>query len=486
VLRDLFPLSSQVGLALLVLDTAIRVLAVVTVPRKRLPSAGLAWLLAIFFLPVVGGLTYLVIGRSRLPQHRQEDQARASRRFAERTPEVADLVVRDPEPVWLGPLSRMMEDLGSTPLLGGSRVDVVLGFEEQVRHLAEVVDAARRVVHVQFYTLALDRSTAPVFAALARASRRGVEVRVLADHLGCLPYPGWKDARRALEDAGIPWRFALPVQPLRGRYQRPDLRNHRKIVVVDHEVAYVGSMNLIDPGYEKRSNRRRGLRWQDVLVRLEGPVAAAVEAVAAADWRSESGASPPLAARPPAPRGVEAVQVVPSGPGLDRQSALRLVTALVNGAQRRLAITTPYFVPDESLLHAVTSASLRGVDVELFTGESADQALVSHAQRSYYGALLDAGVRVWLYPAPTVLHVKHITVDEDVVMLGSANMDIRSFELDLELSIVVSGRATSSAVRASEDDRRRVSRLLTAQEWASRPRWRHALDDLARLTSALQ
>ncbi|WP_299037846.1 phospholipase D-like domain-containing protein [uncultured Pseudokineococcus sp.] len=486
MIADLFQLPAQVGSVLLVVDMAIRVLALVSVPRGRLPSAGLAWLLAIFFLPILGGLAYLVIGRPDLPRERQRDQALASERFAERAPEVPDLVEHDPEPTWLGGLTRLMGALGAAPLLRGGRVEVVLGIEDQVRHLVEVVDGARETLHVEYYTLALDGTTRPVLDAVVRAHRRGVQVRVLADHLGCLPYPGWKRARRVLDEAGVEWRYSLPVQPLRGRYQRPDLRNHRKIVVVDHEVALVGSLNLIDPSYEKRSNRRKGLRWQDVLVHLEGPAVAAVEAVFAADWRSEAGEPPPLAEHPPAPRGDDLVQVVPSGPGLDRQSALRMTTALVSGAQRRVAITTPYFVPDESLLHAVTSAALSGVEVELYTGEIADKAVTTRAQRSYYDALLEAGVRIWLYPAPTVLHAKHITVDDDVVMLGSANMDIRSFELDLEISLVVRGTGPTAAVRASEAGRREVSHLLSAQEWSERPRRQRVLEDLARLTSALQ
>ncbi|MEJ5868427.1 phospholipase D-like domain-containing protein [Pseudokineococcus sp. 5B2Z-1] len=486
MLVELFSLPAQVAAVVFAVDLVIRVVALLTVPRGRLPSSGLAWLMAILFLPVVGGLVYLVIGRAKLPAERREHQRRASERFARGASESEDLVVRDPGPPWLSSLTRLMATLGASPVLRGGRVDVVLGIEDQVRALTEAVDGARETLHVQFYTLALDETTRPVVDAVVRAHRRGVRVLVLADHLGSVPYPGWKEARRALDEAGVEWRYSLPVQPLHGRYQRPDLRNHRKSVVVDHEVALVGSLNLIDPGYEKRSNQRKGLRWQDALVRLEGPAVAAVEAVFAADWRSEAGEPPPLADRPPAPAGDDLVQVVPSGPGLDRQSALRMTTALVSGAQRRVGITTPYFVPDESLLHAVTSAALSGVEVELFTGEIADKALVTRAQRSYYDALLSAGVKIWLYPAPTVLHAKHITVDDDVVMLGSANMDIRSFELDLEISLVVRGEGPAAAVRASEGGRREVSHLLTQEEWAARPRRRRVLEDLARLTSALQ
>lgn len=486
MLADVVQLPARLGAVLLVVDTLIRVAALVFVPRGRLPSAGLAWLLAIFFLPVVGGIAYLVLGRSELPRARRDAQAATNERLGRGGDGVDELVVHAPHPEWIRPVTRMMQRVGATPLLGGSRGELVLGFEEQVRRLVEAVDGARRVVHVEFYTLSRDDSTAPFFDALARATARGVEVRVLADHLGSVRYPRWRATARALDDAGATWHLMVPFQPFRGRWQRPDLRNHRKIVVVDHEVAFAGSMNLIDPSYLKRANRRKGLRWVDSLVRVEGPAVAAVEAVFATDWLSEAGEPPPLGEAPPAPCGGTAVQVVPSGPGFDRQSVPRLVTALAHGAERRLVITTPYFIPDEALLHALTSASLRGVEVELHTGEIADQALVEKAERSYYEALLDAGVRIWLSPRPTIVHAKHMTVDDEVTVVGSANMDIRSFQLDLELMLMVCGRSFVDQLRAVEDGYRRVSRELTAQEWSRRSGYHRVVDDLTRLTSAVQ
>ena len=178
--------------------------------------------------------------------------------------------------------------------------------------------------------------------------------------------------------------------------------------------------------------------------------------------------------------------MAPSGPGFPSENNLALFNTLIYYAQRRLSITSPYLVPDESLLVAITTAARRGVQVELFVGEIGDQFLVFHAQHSYYRALLEAGVRIYLYPAPFILHAKHVSVDELVTVVGSSNMDIRSFLLDLELSLMSCGRDFADQMRAVEDDYRAVSRELTLQEWARRP-WRHRfVDDLARLTSAVQ
>jgi len=375
------------------------------------------------------------------------------------------------------------------PLLEGNTARVLPHFEEQLAEMTEAVHGARRYVHVEFYILSLDATTAPFFAALEAALARGVRVQVLLDHLGSRGYPGYRKTLKELQRMGAQWRLMLPVQPLKGRYQRPDLRNHRKLLVVDGEVGFVGSLNLIDPSYDRRRNRRRGLLWRDLLARVEGPVVHEVDALFVTDWYSETDelvATSREQAAASHRAGQLLCQMAPSGPGFPSENNLALFNTLIYYAQRRLSITSPYFVPDESLLVAITTAARRGVQVELFVGEIGDQFLVFHAQHSYYRALLEAGVRIYLYPAPFILHAKHVSVDELVTVVGSSNMDIRSFLLDLELSLMSCGRDFADQMRAVEDDYRAVSRELTLQEWARRP-WRHRfVDDLARLTSAVQ
>lgn len=472
-----------------VLDLVIRVVAFVVVPRDRRPSSAMAWLLALLFVPLLGALAYLLIGSPRLPEGRRAKQRRVDALVAERVRDVVESRPLASWPPWLASVVRLNQRLGAMPLVGGNDAEVVADQGGQLTALTEAVRAARGYVHVEFYILSFDDTTAPFFAALEDAVARGVEVRLLLDHLGSRRYPGYRRTLRELDRAGVDWRLMLPVQPLRGRYQRPDLRNHRKLLVADGCVAFVGSGNVIDRGYQTRRNRRRGLQWHDVLVRLTGPVVHEVDAVFSTDWFSETdellpvGAGAPLPVQRPA--GLDC-QVLPSGPGFDDQNNLKLFTALVHGAQRHLGIVTPYFVPDEALLLAVTTAADRGVEVELFVGEIGDQAVALHAQHSYYEALLDAGVRIWLYPPPYVLHAKHLSVDDDVVVVGSSNMDMRSFVLDLELSVMVRGARFVDQVHRLEDSYRAGSRELTRQEWAARGRGHVVLDGLARLTSALQ
>jgi cardiolipin synthase len=344
-------------------------------------------------------------------------------------------------------------------------------------------------VHVEFYILALDPTTTPFFDALERAVKRGVTVRVLMDHIQSMRQPGYAATKKRLTESGVHWALMLPLQPLKGKWQRPDLRNHRKLLIVDGEIGYMGSQNIVDRTYNSPKNIRRGLKWKDLMTRLDGPIVAGLNAIFITDWYSETNDLLTRDIHPVRPESVPNAldcQVVPSGPGFVRENNLRLFLALLYYAQERIIITSPYFVPDESIMYAITTATQRGLRVELFVSEVGDQALVYHAQRSYYEELLRSGVKIYLYKAPYVLHAKHFTIDDDVAVIGSSNMDMRSFSLNFEVSLMVRGRSFVNELRAVEDGYRADSRELTLDEWMKQPLRSTVLDNLARLTSAVQ
>jgi cardiolipin synthase len=294
---------------------------------------------------------------------------------------------------------------------------------------------------------------------------------------------------KKLKQTAIEWHPMLPIQPLKGKWHRPDLRNHRKIVVVDGQIAFVGSLNMIDASYHNRKHEQAGRKWRELVMQVSGPVVFSLDIVFATDWYIETDEILREDVRPH-PYEVEpgdvVCQVVPSGPGFPDENNLRLFNSLIYSAQRRLSITSPYFVPDESLLYAITTGAQRGIDVVLFVGEQGDQFMVHHAQRSYYEALLRAGVRIYLYPAPFVLHSKHFSVDDDIAVIGSSNMDIRSFNLDFEVSVMCVSRSLTTAMRQVEDNYRSLSHELAPAEWRRRPLPKRYLDNVMRLTSALQ
>ncbi|GAB3615488.1 cardiolipin synthase [Okibacterium endophyticum] len=474
---------------LIAIDLTIRVIAIIVVPRNRKPTAGMAWLLTIFFVPYVGVLFFLLIGNPKLPRKRRKVQEEINefvRLVSDRMPAQT---LQPGAPAWFTSLVRLNSNLGALPLLGGNVASLIPGYQDSLDEMTAAVDKAEEYVHVEFYILVLDDTTKPFFDALERAVKRGVVVRVLMDHWACMRKPNYRRTKRRLSGMGAEWHLMLPLLPLQGKFQRPDLRNHRKLLIADGRVGFMGSLNVTDRSYNLKANIRRGLKWKELITKLEGPVVGALDAIFISDWYSETGEliSREVDVTDHDPEnGALDCQVVPSGPGFEAENNLRLFLGLLYSAQRRVVITSPYFVPDESLLYAVTAAVQRGVPVDLFVSEIGDQALVYHAQRSYYEELLRGGVRIYLYPAPYILHAKHFTIDDDVAVIGSSNMDMRSFGLNLEVSLLVRGSSFVDDMRRVEDDYRAISRELTLDEWLKQPLRSTVLDNLARLTSALQ
>lgn len=485
--------AAIVGVVVVLADLAIRIAALIIVPRGRKPTAAMAWLLAIFLIPFVGILFFLLIGSAKLPKKRREKQRELNRLIAERAEHVDLAPDRATWPDWFASLTEQNRVLGALPAAGGNAARLIGDYRGSIDAMAEEIDTATRFVHVEFYIVSFDETTKGFFGALERAVQRGVTVRVLLDSVASNRAAGHDATYAELDRIGVTWAFMLPVRPLKGQYQRPDLRNHRKLVVVDGLVGFMGSQNLIDRSYNSKKNLERGLQWQELVTRVTGPVVTAIDAVFVSDWYLETDEligddERVAAAAVPADESSAALvcQVVPSGPGYDAENNLRLFLALVNSAQRQVIITSPYFVPDEAMLYAITSACYRGLDVQLFVSEIGDQGSVWHAQRSYYRALLTAGVKIWLYPGPYILHAKHLSIDDDVAVIGSSNMDIRSFSLNSEVSLLVRGASFVAEMRAVEQGYRDVGRQLTLEEWEREPASATFLDGVARLTSALQ
>lgn len=473
----------------LIVHVGVVVIAAILISANRRPSAAIAWILAIIFIPYLGIIAFLLVGFGRLPRARRDKQRQVNALMLERTEVLQHLAEESAGPEWLASATRLNTTLGALPMVRGNVALLDPDYEGSIAAMVADIETATTTVHVEFYILVLDETTQPFFDALARATARGVAVRVLSDHVASLMTPFRRETRAALRAMGAQWHPMLPLRPLKGQWQRPDLRNHRKLVVIDGRIGYTGSLNLIDSTHHKKKSRKLGLHWKELIVRLEGPVVGELDAVFVTDWFSECGELLPLVSPPEvqaATDGLIDAQVVPSGPSFENDNNLKLFVMLIHQAKHRVSITSPYFVPEESTLLAIITAASRGVDVELFVSAIGDQALVYHAQRSYYEALLAAGVRIYLYRAPTVLHSKHFTIDDDVAVIGSSNMDIRSFSLNMEVSVLVHSTSFVDSMRAVEDDYRASSEELRLGDWNARPWRQRTRDNLARLTSSLQ
>ena len=332
---------------LLLVDLVIRIVALGWIPHNRRPSVALGWLLAIFLIPYVGILVFVLLGSAKLPKRRRDKQSQINDLIRDQLRNRAIIGQRDHMPEPLSTAAQLNFDLGALPMTHGNGFELHVDNHACMEAMADAVDRAKRFVHFEFYIVAIDDTTRRLLESLLAAHRRGVSVRILIDHVGSLGYPGYSDLVKRLDASGVSWRRALPIRPWRGEYQRPDLRNHRKILVVDGDVAFPGSQNIIDRSYNKRRNLRKGFQWKDLSLECTGPVVEELDAVFLTDWYSETDE---IVEEPdgfdleaPDSGGIQA-QVVPSGPGFEDENNLRLFNHLIYNANRSVVVCSPYFV----------------------------------------------------------------------------------------------------------------------------------------------
>ena len=415
----------------------------------REPASRLAWIIAIFALPIAGVILYLLLGETRISRGRRE-RGRDINAHLYRPPGNYDCRTEDCDSAHWAPiaLARTVNHLDPT---GGNSARLAADSNTAIEEMIADVDAARETAHGCFYIWLADNNGLKLKDAFIRAAKRGVHVRLLADALGSrklIRSAHWRD----MCDAGCEARVALPVgNPLwtviRGRV---DLRNHRKLMVVDNRVAWCGSQNCADPEFRIKP---RYAPWVDIMSRWEGPVAPQCQYLFVSDWIAEGGDDIAELLKGPIPSGSGEIvaQVLGTGPTAEFDAMPACFSELIHSAREELVVTTPYFVPDEQLLFALTSAARRGVRTVILFPKRNDNWIVAAASRSYYKDLIDAGAEIYEY-RPGLLHAKTMVVDRCVGLIGSANLDRRSFELNFENNIMFQDVAFAAAVRARQDE----------------------------------
>ena len=461
-------------------EWAIRLVMLVIIPSRRSPAAAKGWLLLIFFLPWPGLLLFLLIGRNRWPEWRlqrlQESRAQMVR-IGKRLRNSPNLI----QPQFSGPLAQpitLARNLGDMPIMDANSAELLSDYTGAIDRLIADIDSAQHHVHLLYYIFANDPVGERVLDALTRAVKRGVICRVLMDAVGT-----GRDVNALLPrmlEAGIQAFPMLPVGPFRRKTARFDLRNHRKIAVIDAHIGYTGSQNIVSADFKE------GITYEELVLRVMGPVVLELQGVFLADWYQEADELLDASEYFPEPKraGHVLMQVLPSGPAYPRENNQRMFLALIHGAQERVVITTPYFVPDEALLQALQTAVLRGVEVHLVLNKRADQFLVSQAQQSYYQELLESGVQIHLYTAK-FLHAKHLSIDDELCLIGSSNMDIRSFQLNNEISILIYDAGLTNLLAAEQQRYFAGSERLTLKQWRERSFASKMLQNYARLLSPL-
>ena len=449
----------------------IRIGALVIVPLRRSPAATTSWLLLIFFFPGVGLVLYLLIGRPKFPAARE-------RRWRQLHPFYADVATRLEAAAGcdVGEVERFARTLGRMPCASGNAVELIDDYDALVDRLVADIDAATSHVDLLVYIYASDAVGWRIATALASAVARGVRCRVMFDPVGS---HHWRRATLSLlRAAGVEVREALPVRLL-WRRSRADMRNHRKLFVIDGAIGYAGSQNLVDKAF------RPGIVNRELVARVTGPVVASMAAVVAGDWLIEGSEPPrPAPVAIPEPTGDACVQLLPSGADFPLEGFETLLVWQLHRACHRVVLVTPYFIPDEDVIGAMRSAAARGVTVELVVSAVVDQRIVHLAQCSYFEQLLAAGIRIHRY-RDFLLHAKNVSIDGCFGVVGSSNVDLRSFQLNEEASLLLHDAAAIARLEEIQAGYIANSDPLSLDQWRARPKLERLPENIARIMSPL-
>lgn len=411
--------------------------------ERRPPLATLAWILTLAWLPAVGVIVYYFFGPRRLERRRMKRVQ--AQKIVQRALAVIEDESDDPG---RSELAKLLVRAGESAPLRAERIDLYTEGQECFEAQLEAIAAAKHHVHLSYYIWCPDQMGTRFRDALTKKAKEGVEVRLLLDWIGA--YATTKRFLAPLEEAGgrIAWFNPVSLTRLRNRYT--NFRTHRKIVVCDGVVGFTGGMNVSD---EQTAEHHGERAWRDTHIRIEGSAVRALQRVFIEDWAYATGETTngPEYLKRATRSGDELVQVVASGPDAYVYAIHKLMFAAIASAHERVLITTPYFVPDEPIVSALTTAAMRGLEVKVIVPAEGDSRLVDFAARSYFPELLAAGVRIYEY-LPRFVHAKTMVIDRDLSIVGSANMDNRSFRLNFEVCAAVYGSAFTQRLAAVFED----------------------------------
>ncbi len=484
---------------LLLADFFIRLgLSVRVIMRKRPYGVSLAWLVVVLVIPFMGGFFYLLFGENRLPEKRKE---RAKIAYNTYLRWLKTLRNRNPV-LWheinpeCFPLHRQAETLVGIPTMSGNKLTLITAPEEILGIIIKAIDEASSSCHLQFYIWQEGGRVDQVIATLMQAAARGVTCRILLDSIGSRDF--LKSATAAkMKKSGISIQESLPAGIINALFSRMDIRNHRKLVVIDGQIAFTGSQNMVDPDVFKID---AGVgNWIDIMVKIEGPVVECIAGTFISDWFLDTDAeqfhseslledidriqkagetnSHPIA-------GKSAIQLVPSGPGLVPDAIHNLLLTTIYAARHELILTTPYFIPDEPLLVALKAAAQRGVNVKIIIPRDNDSLLVKYASRARYQELVDSGVQIFLFHGG-LLHSKTITVDRNFALFGSINLDMRSFWLNFEATLFIYCKSFTEDLCVIQQEYLNQSMELDIKTFSQRGSWEIFKENTVLLVSPL-
>ncbi|MBT8141593.1 MAG: cardiolipin synthase, partial [Gammaproteobacteria bacterium] len=459
---------------------------------RRLPtSTSTAWILVIAALPILGLFFYIFFGDQKLSRRR----ARLGRKVNAFYQEMFDIADRDedlkriePDSLYAKIAPLISQDTGFYPSRG-NRIEHLTDVSDISRAMLNDIEQAERSCHMEFFIIRPYGLIADILNAVLDAAARGVDCRILADDIGSSDFFK-SDWIQTLRDGGVKVERSLKTGFIRSLSERADLRNHRKLMVIDQDVAYTGSFNLIDPSYQGADADTRN--WVDVILRLEGNIVLSLACVFNKDYLLDSQNAAdefvslqdlPLDERDSTQTDAM-LQLIPSGPEMQHSLIYEVLLAAFFNAKQSIYIVTPYFVPDEALILAVTNAARRGLDVTLILPSSIDSHLARYAGQSEFGKLLRSGVNITLF-REGMLHTKAVIIDGELGFIGTVNMDQRSFYLNLEVTLAIADNEFLNAFSTVIKDYLEQSDRLDKERWAQRSPGTRLLENLCRLVGPM-
>ncbi|WP_296245222.1 MULTISPECIES: cardiolipin synthase [unclassified Psychrobacter] len=519
------------GLLLHIILMIVMTLRIVTVQRNI--GVSIAWVAVLYTLPLVGFIAYVLLGepmigrryRARMNQARllMNDMAKREQLVFDKGQELL--------PDNYSGVSKIGTRWTGFGVFPDHQMQLLTTPNAIFGRLIEDINAAQRIILMEFYIVYPKGQIIEVMDALMAAVQRGVECHILADSVGSFSFFNSKP-HRMLEEAGVFVHQSLPVGLFKTLFKRSDLRNHRKIIVIDEHIGYIGSFNLVDPKFFKQ-NKNVG-QWIDVAIRSVSQepmsIATAMAKVVATDIGAENkdnldalnhrvnnytrklyvmnptindinsrvkvldelfdsheipeiGSTSIVIPRMPVVENVLA-QLIPSAPQVTAHVIYNTLVTVIHRANKSIRMTTPYFVPDEALSGALTTAAKRGVEVTIIVPEKVDSFLVQHASQAYYQELLEAGVTIALFKGG-LLHAKTVVIDDDYCLFGTVNIDMRSFYLNMEVSLAIYTPEMVAQVADCQEVYLQSCRFLSLEEWRERHGAERLLDNVVRLFSPL-
>ncbi|XKM14000.1 cardiolipin synthase [Orbaceae bacterium ac157xtp] len=459
----------------LLVATTLRILI-----KRRPTTYVVAWMLVIYIVPILGIILYFLLGEVHLGQQRvkRAQQMRpVINLFIEKLHDFPFIFTEQVSHV-AKPLFQLCKNQTGLDGISGNHIELIDSPTKIFDRLIDDIKQAKTNIEMVFYIWHKGGRADEVEQALVEASKRGVTCRLMLDSAGSRKFLRSEDSKQ-MREAGIQIVESLKVNLFRFMFRRLDLRQHRKVVIIDNYIAYTGSMNIVDPRFFKQ-NKNVG-KWIDVMVRMNGPITTLMGAIYASDWELETGTRLSLPkitdfAEPPEEKQ-HIMQIIPSGPGYTENMIHQALLTAVYSAQQEIIFTTPYLVPTDDLLHAICTAAQRGVKVSIIVPAKNDSIMVKWASRAFFSELLESGVQLYQFK-DNLLHTKSVLIDKQLSLVGTVNLDMRSLWLNFELTTVIDDTLFADELNQLLNNYLAQSEPIAIKEWEKRPFWQHIIERL--------